>query len=298
LEDRSTGLIQRAAARLKQQAAQAGAGPSDTAVLPAASPEALPAGQLNGAPTKAVTSREITVDRTRFAKAGISSPTDDRSRLAEEFRVIKRSVFNAAARSAADRPAGRDRLILITSARPLEGKTFVAANLALSIASERECRVLAIDCDSAHQSLSRLLGVEGESGFGDWLAGDKTEISDILLRTSIPNLSVIPAGRGRADLPEMLSSARVKHLFEEMGRRYADRYVVLDAPPCLAASDATIIAPMVGQIVFVVEAFRTQREEVEESLRLLQGCPQIGLVLNKSEGSISEQFGSYSYSYY
>jgi exopolysaccharide/PEP-CTERM locus tyrosine autokinase len=299
LDDRSTGLILRAAARLKQQAARAdAAAPTGTAAtnLSADLPRPQRSTDERIDVATALTSRETIIDRERFAAAGVSFPADDRSRLAEEFRIIKRAVIARAAQPAADhRGAGAGRLILVTSARPLEGKTFVAANLALSIASERESRALVVDCDSVHQSVSKLLGIEKEPGFGDWLAGDKTEIAEIMLRTNIANFSVIPAGRAHSNIPEMLSSSRVKSLFEEMARRYSDRYIVLDAPPCLAASEATIIAPLVGQIVFVVEAFRTQREEVEESLRLLQGCPQIGLVLNKSEGTISEQFGSYSY---
>lgn len=298
MDEQAIGLIQRAAARLKQQAARPESEASVALLSRKEPPSSPPSGKPGGA-KPVLTSRTITVNRERLTTAGISFPANDRSRLAEEFRVIKRGVLNIADQMTPDsRSRVGGKLILVTSARPLEGKTFVAANLALALASERECRALVVDCDSATQSMSKVLGVASEPGFGDWLAGDKTDIAQILLRTNIENFSVIPAGQAHANIPEMLSSKRVRALFEEMARRYADRYIVLDAPPCLAASDATILAPLVGQIVFVVEAFRTQREEVDESLRLLRTCPHIALVLNKSEGGISEQFGSYSNSYY
>lgn len=288
MTDRSLELIQRAAARLSKQAA-AGA-PPFTAPDPVTAP---PRREELGVPAR--TSREIAVDRVRLAKAGISLPSDDRSRAAEEFRIIKRSVMSQNGQGAKGITATASRLILVTSARPLEGKTFVATNLALSIASEREYRTLLVDCDSARQSASKLFNIDSEPGFGDWLAGEKTEIADILLQTDIENFSLIPSGHRRVDAPEMLSSRKAQNLFLEMEQRYSDRYIVLDTPPVLAASDAAILAPLAGQIIFVVEAFRTQREEVEESLRLLKDCPRIGIVLNKSEGTISEQFGSYAY---
>jgi receptor protein-tyrosine kinase len=184
---------------------------------------------------------------------------------------------------------------MVTSARPREGKTFTAINLALAISAQPDFRVLAVDCDVDRQSMTTTLGIEAEKGFVDLLADDKIDMRDVLLRTDLPNLSVLPAGLKRAGVPELLSSRRMREILAEMAQRYSDRYIVIDAPPCLATSDPSILASLVGQIVFVVEANRTQETEIEESIRLISTCPNISLLLNKVEGTASDHFGSYGY---
>ena len=110
-------------------------------------------------------------------------------------------------------------------------------------------------------------------------------------------MSILPIGRERERSPVLFSSTEMIRLIQSLGRRYADRLLVLDAPPCLSTSDPAVLAPVVGQILFVVEAERTQRDEIEASLDLLQACPTIALVLNKQQISSRYTFGAYS-SYY
>lgn len=300
MEEQPLSLIQRAAARLKQQGLEAGQVPAPAAPIataetpPMAPPTAAPASpKPNGSGRN---SREVSIDRARLAKAGIGLPSTERSRIAEEFRMIKRQVLATAERELPGPAAGRSgRLIMVTSTRPREGKTFNAINLALAIASERDCRVLLIDCDAQRQGLTEMLGIKAEIGLVDLLAGDKSDIADILLRTNIPNLTVLPCGPGRPGIPELFSSKKMRDILSELAQRYSDRYIVIDAPPCLATSDPSILASLVGQIVFIVEANRTQEPEIEEALRLISDCPNTSLVLNKMEGASSEQFGSYGY---
>jgi protein-tyrosine kinase len=97
-------------------------------------------------------------------------------------------------------------------------------------------------------------------------------------------------------VPELLSSNQMKGLLSEMTRRFPDRFMIIDTPPCMASSDPATIAPLVGQIVFVVEAHRTQQDEIEAGLSMLSSCPRISLLLNKIDQA-SAQFGSYEYGY-
>jgi protein-tyrosine kinase len=299
MDEHQPSLIQRAAARLKQQGEQSGGIPPVVTVGPAASvaqavappPTARPDG--GAIASKNGVSREVAIDRARLAKAGIGFPSAERSRIAEEFRIIKRQVLANAERESPDDRSGR--LIMVTSTRPREGKTFNAVNLALAIASEHDRRVLLIDCDAHRQGMTDLLGIEAEHGLLDLLAGEKSDIGELLLRASIPNLTILPSGRSHAGVPELLSSKRMKDVLTELALRYSDRYIIIDAPPCLATSDPSILASLVGQVVFVVEANRTQEPEIEEALRLISDCPTISLILNKTEGASSEQFGSYGY---
>lgn len=85
-------------------------------------------------------------------------------------------------------------------------------------------------------------------------------------------------------------------LLTELTHRFSDRFVILDTPPCMVSSDAATMAPLVGQIVFVVEAYRTQQDEIEASVGMLNACPRISLLLNKS-AQVSAHFGSYRYDY-
>jgi len=302
MNDRPIGLIQRAAERLRNQKPEIGIVPPTTAadeILPNAAQGAATALQervvepppADDAETLRI-SREVKIDRQRLAKSGIIITNTERSRVAEEFRIIVRQILAKAQQASNENAAGPGRIIMITSSRPREGKTFTSINIALAIASQRDYRVLAMDCDVERQSMTSVLGIEVEKGLVDLIADESIDLRDILLRTDIPNLTVLPAGRKRPGVPELLSSRRMREILTEMAHRYADRYIVIDAPPCLATSDPSILASLVGQIVFVVEANRTQGPEIEESLRLVSSCPNISLVLNKMEGTTSDHFGS------
>jgi len=186
---------------------------------------------------------------------------------------------------------------MVTSARPGEGKTFVALNLALAFASERNVTALLVDVDTQHPGLPRILGVPRKNGIVDVLAGT-LELADVLIQTDIPNLMILPAGQGGPHVPELLASREMGALLATLAERLPDRFIIIDTPPCMASSDAAALAPLVGQIVFVVEADNTQQGEIEAALPTLNACPNISLLLNKSDTLATEHFGSYGYEYH
>jgi receptor protein-tyrosine kinase len=285
----SIGLIERAAALLRQREAAEPGRPVPPGRLPPLQTQPEPA------ETADATGPAVVLDRGQLARYGIAMPSSERSRTIEEFRLIKRNLM-AAWPSGDPRDQRPSRLIMVTSARPGEGKTFTALNLALAFASERDVKALLVDIDTQHSTLRTILGIPGEKGIVDVLAGN-LELTDVLVRTNIDNLLVLPAGRGGPHVPELFSSNQMGALTQELPRRFADRFIILDTPPCMASSDAAALAPLVGQIVFVVEAHRTQQEEIEAGLSMLSACPRISLLLNKSEMA-SAHFGSYGYSYH
>lgn len=312
----SIGLIERAAALLRQrEAAAPGLAPSSpTPTAPAGSASAppglaaapspptpiaattYPADRRAHATEEAAGSGPVVIlDRSRLADCGIAVPSSERSRTVEEFRLVKRNLM--ASRSADAREDEREsRVIMVTSARPGEGKTFVSLNLALAFASERDVKALLVDVDTHHSAVRSMLGIPGTAGIVDVVAGH-LDLAEVLVRTSNPNLLVLPAGRGGPHVPELFSSNRMGALMAELIGRFPDRFIILDTPPCMVNSDAATLAPLVGQIVFVVEAHRTQQDEIEAGLAQLGSCPRISLLLNKGE-SASAHFGSYGYQYY
>ena len=277
----SIGLIERAAALLRQQ--------------DQFEPDALPHPVAEADAGSATP--ELILDRGRLARYGINLPSSGRSRTVEEFRLVKRNLMTQLSQAGSPADQRSSRLIMVTSARPGEGKTFISLNLALAFASERDVKALLVDIDTQHSTMQTILGIPSEQGIVDVLAGS-CELSDVLVQTNIANLMVLPSGRGGPHVPELFSSNKMSALMGEMTRRFADRYVIIDTPPCMASSDASALAPLVGQIVFIVEAHHTQQMEIETSLSMLSACPRISLLLNKSDTLSGEHFGSYEYYYH
>jgi protein-tyrosine kinase len=280
----TVGLIERAAALLRQQES--------------AEPAALiTPRKATGGPVLTLTNPELVLDRDRLAGFGIAIPSAARSRTVEEFRLVKRNLVGAWSQDDLMAEHRLSRLIMVTSARPGEGKTFTSLNLALAFASERSVKALLVDVDTQHSTVPEILGIGGEKGIVDVLAGD-LELPEVLIQTNIPNLMIMPAGRGGPHVPELLSSREMGALLEELTQRLPDHYLIIDTPPCMASSDAAALAPLVGQIVFVVEANNTQQGEIEAALGTLGTCPRISLLLNKSDSLATEHFGSYGYNYH
>ena len=236
-----------------------------------------------------------TIDAIALERGGMVDWSRTRSRISEEFRLVQRQILRAAFGPGAE--PGFSNLLMITSARPGEGKSFTAMNLAGSIARQGDHHVLLVDADSKRDSFCYALGLAEMRGLLDLVANPKLDPSPLIVKTPIDRLSILPVGRERERSAELFSTKEMTRLIQSLGRRYADRLLVLDAPPCLSTSDPAVLAPVVGQILFVVEADRTQRDEVEASLDLIQACPNITLVLNKQQVSSRYTFGAYS-SYY
>jgi receptor protein-tyrosine kinase len=239
-------------------------------------------------------SRQVSIDKASLARHGITVPSTKRSRASEEFRIVKRQVVGNYMDEAADDAMNRNRVIMVTSARPREGKTFTAINLALAIATEQDLKVLLIDLDTKRHAMQEMMGIPANYGLTDLLSNPEIDFSEVVLRTNLPNLTVMPAGTPNIRSPELLSSKRTRAMFAEMTQRYSDRFIVFDAPSVLASSDPAVLAGLVGQVLLVIEADHTQQEEVETAVGLVSACPNVSLLLNKIRTSAADQFGSYS----
>jgi protein-tyrosine kinase len=215
--------------------------------------------------------------------------------IQDEYRKVKRPlVSNAVGRNKL--LVERGNVILVTSSIPGEGKSFTSVNLALSIANEMDTTVLLVDGDIAKFGVSRALGIDGEYGLIDVLKDDGLDIADVMLHTDIPKLRVVSAGRRQDDyVAELLASQRMASLIDELASRYSDRIVIIDGPPLLPTPQTQILAGLVGQVVFVIEAGKTRQSLVTEALELIPEDQAVGLVLNKNEGLSGG--GGYGYGY-
>ena len=218
------------------------------------------------------------------------------SHTSEQFRNIKRPLLMHINGLAAS-PVTHPNLIMVTSSISGEGKTFTSINLAMSLAMEMEKSVLLIDADVAKPEVSTRLGVQAKAGFTDVLTG-KMRLKDVLIKTDVPNLILLPAGHRHGKATELLASAAMRNFAEELATRYADRIIIFDSPPLLMTTEARVLATLVGQIVVVVEESRTSQPVLKEALSLLESCEVVGLVLNKSKRpGGADYYGGYGYGY-
>ncbi len=220
------------------------------------------------------------IDLARLQRLGMVTQDGGRTSVAEDFRIIKRPLLhNARGTNGANIKHGN--LIAVTSALPGEGKTYCAINLALSIAMEMDITVLLVDADVARPSVLEVLGLGAEAGLMDILLNDALELSDVILKTNIATLSILPAGRRSKHATELLASRTMSNLLTEIADRYADRVVIFDSPPLLITTEASVLAAQMGQIVMVVEAETTTQHAVKEALRQIESCAHINLIYNK-----------------
>jgi protein-tyrosine kinase len=234
-------------------------------------------------PTGTETSGTVKVNIERLRRQGIITPGGQRTQTAESFRRIKRHILANVANSKAGGPQNAN-LVLVTSSLPGEGKSFCAVNLAISIALEIDHTVLLVDADVAKPRILDVLGVQAERGLMDVLLDRRIEIGDVLLKTDIGKLSLLPAGTAHNHATEFLASDSMRVILREMAERYEDRIIIFDSPPILAASESAVLASRMGQIVMVVEAGRTSEAILKTALARIEPSNFVGLLLNKGEG--------------
>lgn len=256
--------------------------PAASEAAPHAAPKAAPkAAEAEARPAQKSSTRRVELDLNRMRDLGMVTAAGGRTRLLEDFRVIKRPLIQRAfaERAEGDKPGN---LIMVTSSLPGEGKTYCAINLAMSIAMELDHTVLLVDADVARPSVLRSLGLPAHRGLMDVLVDDKIDMADVMLRTNVDTLSILPAGTSTPRATELLASSSMSTLVSEIANRYRDRVVIFDSPPLLLTSESRVLASHMGQIVMVVEAQTTTQHAVKEALRQLESYPNVNLIYNKT----------------
>jgi protein-tyrosine kinase len=239
-------------------------------------------------------SRMYEIDLEKLRKHGYLTPGTVNILVAEQYRRIKRPVLSNAFEDKGAHLTRRN-LVMVTSAVPREGKSFTALNLALSIATELNQTALFIDADIARRMNSRFLGLADKTGLTDLLMSENSDLSEFMLKTNIPNLSILPAGTYYEKTHEMWASKRMRNLMSELSERYNDRVVIFDAPPVLLDSASQILARQAGQVVFVIEAEKTAKQVIQDALESIADAQYIGLVLNKSNRRLVSEYGYYGH---
>ncbi len=259
-------------------------------------PAPMSASQDDDGPSTIIGSQRGGVDMGQLRRMGVLTPDAGRSKIAEEYRLIKRPLLANAFGHGGNPPVANGNLIMVTSSVPGEGKSFTAINLAISMATELESTVLLIDADVTKSAVMRYMGLKADRGLIDVLRDPSIQLPDVLIKTDIAKLTILPAGQGFVHATELLASSAMRNFVSDIANRYHDRIIIFDTPPLLSTSEASVLASYMGQIVFVVEADRTPQEAIKDALAHLADSEHVGIVLNKAPARSSDG-GMYGYGY-
>jgi capsular exopolysaccharide synthesis family protein len=213
-----------------------------------------------------------------------------KSQMSEAFRALRTSILL----SQADHPP---QVILVTSALPREGKTTAAANLAVTLAQLGDRTVL-VDADLRKPGVGRLLNLAGGkyAGLSSYLAGVSSLDLVSVPHPAIPNLVAIPTGPLPPNPADLLSSHKLADAIAELRTKF--KFIVIDSPPVMAATDAVILSVQADGVLLVVRSGETPKEAFTRTRDLLNSvkCRILGVVLNAVDSSAPDYY--YSYRYY
>jgi len=278
-------LIEEALKRAKRD----GAKPDATrprAVTPAHA-AAVDAAPVTGRLAARLASRpQIDLDRDFLRRSGLAPLQSAERRLTSEYRAIKRGLLAAMSRAPS---ATEGKSVMVASAIPGEGNTFTSLNLALSLAAERDWTVVLVDADSAKQHLSSAFGLREQRGLLDVLSDHSLSLADVMFRTSFSGLNFISAGQAPEASTELMASARMSAVIQQLFQEDPRTIVVFDSSPLLLTTDSRALADAVDQVLLVVRADSTPRASVTEAIAALGEGHQVGLVLNEYQGTALHQ---------
>jgi receptor protein-tyrosine kinase len=288
-------IVERALKRLQQssqaaaQAAKAPAAPAQRKAGPVAPPpkSAPPTVARDTTIQRQIGNPEkpVHIDFDQLRRIGLLPPEHQQRELAHQYRTLKRPIlkyaFGADAPPAESRTAS-PRTLMVTSALPGEGKTFTAVNLALSLALEKDHSVVLVDGDAPKPHVSQAFGIGSEPGLLDLLVHPDMPVGSVVLSTDVRGLYLLPIGRRSESATELLASARMRQVIDELERLDDNLIVLLDSPPVLLTSEAQVLTSLFGQAVVVVRAGGTPQQAVVDALGLIGEGPRVGLVLNQA----------------
>ena len=207
------------------------------------------------------------------------------SNFSEAFRAIRTNVLFSSAQEGS-------RSVLVTSTGPGEGKSMVAANLALSLAQAGQ-RVLLIDGDLRKPKIHEIFAVPQEPGLSNLLVG-KAKASESVRKTGVPGLWVMGAGRIPPNPAELVGSQRFREFLVSVKEHF--EWVIIDSPPVMAVTDAALVAHQTSGVLFVIGAEMTSRHAAKRALEQLEQAQArfVGAVLNR----VDLEHNAYYYSQY
>lgn len=207
----------------------------------------------------------------------------------EQFRLLKNNILFP-------EKGVPPQSIMVTSPSPNEGKSFVAANLAISMAQSIDEHVLLMDCDLRSPTIHKLFGMKNPQGLSDHLSTAKP-LPSLLVKSVINKLTILPGGTIPHNPSELLSSEQMRRLVHELKLRYSDRYVIIDTPPPYITSEGNALARNVDAIILVVRHGKTRKKDIQDIINIYGREKIFGVVHNFAEKRVGYGYGYYKYGY-
>jgi len=216
--------------------------------------------------------------------------------LPEVFKILRSRILHPKDGKAVP------KTIMVTSATPKEGKSFITANLGISLAQGIDQHSLLVDCDLRRPALAGLFGMKTSVGLVDYLQ-DEMQLADLICKTSLEKLSVLPSGKPPLNPAELLSSTRMCALVEELSSRYKDRIIIFDTPPTLVAAETSVLAGQVDAVILVVRQGGASQGAVQQIIDLIGAEQILGIVFNDwntnaFEKTLFRGYGNYYQNYH
>jgi protein-tyrosine kinase len=211
--------------------------------------------------------------------------TDPDSADAESFKVLRGQILFSRDRQV-------PKSILVTSTLPGEGKTYVSANLALTLALSIDEYVLTIDTDLRRPKLHRQFGYRNTRGLHDYLVGG-ARLEDLILESGVQKLSLLPAGKIARNATELLSSNMMATFLGAVKEKFNNWFIVIDSPPCHIMAETRSLVQHVDGIIFVVMANNTPRKDIEKAIDNLGRDKILGIVFNGYEQARKSYYRNY-----
>lgn len=238
----------------------------------------------------------VQLDYAKLHASRIVTPDSKSSAAYNEFRSLKRKLI----------PMTRDpetgvmtrNVMMVTSALPGEGKTFTAMSLAISLAAERNLKVILVDGDVVRGSIADYFHGEDLDGLVELLTETRPRIDDLLHPClELPGLHVLFAGKRHEAAPELLASRRMGDICGALSKQFQQSIVLFDTPAVLAASEPAAMAVHAHHLIMLVGSGQASRHQVESALSEVSSCPSISLVFNRSS-QWQRPLSDHSYSHY
>ncbi len=237
--------------------------------------------------------RIIPIDLDGLRSVGLLPPAHQERELAQQYRQIKRPLINNALGRGVERLPGGN-LVMVASAVPGEGKTFMSINLALSMRLEEDVTVVLVDGDVVNPRLSQILGAADARGLLDVIKDPSMSLSSAILQTDVPGLSFLPAGHQDPNATELLASSRMQEVVSQLAAQDPSRLVLFDSAPLLLTTESHALTEVAGQILLVVRADQTPQHAVLDAIETLSESKSVSLVLNQS---MKQPHAGYYYRY-
>jgi protein-tyrosine kinase len=207
----------------------------------------------------------------------------------EQFRLLKNNILFPEKGTV-------PKCIMITSTAPGEGKSFVAANLAITLAQSIDEYVLLMDCDLRAPAIHSMFGYNDPQGLSEYLSKAKP-LSSLLVNSFLDKLTVLPAGQIPDNPSELLSSEQMRRLIHEVKLRYSDRCIIIDTPPPSLTSETSAISRQVDGIVIVIKQGQTRKKDILNVINIYGREKILGVVYNFAKKPIGYGYGYGKYGY-